>query len=139
MSVKTVESWSAQFLRVDVEMLPGPEAFRVLCLPNILFTSASWTVKSGDREVSAGSIQLIKSAVKVVQLVGKGGITVVDSCNALLVLRDLLQVLSDSSSVAGSELVLKVTLVLKRGLLDRLLHLALNSSEFLPAAADEPR
>ena len=74
-----------------------------------------------------------------VQLVGKGGITVVDSRSTLLVLRDLLQALPDSSGVVGSELVLKFTPMLKCGLLDRLLHLALSSLEFLPAAADECR
>ena len=86
------------------------------------------------------SVQLVKSAVKVVQLVGKGGITVADSCSALLVLNDLLQASPESSGVVGSELVLKFTLVLRRlGLLDRLLHLALSSPEFLPAAVEECR
>ena len=62
--------------------------------------------------------------------------TVVDIRSALLVLRDLLQALPDSSGVVGSELFLKFTLVLKIG---RLLHLALSYPEFLPAAADECR
>ena len=55
MYVKTVESCSVHFLGVDVETLSGPEAFRVLCLPYSLLTSASWTVMGGDRAVPAGS------------------------------------------------------------------------------------
>ena len=68
----------------------------------------------------------------------KGGITVTDSRSALLVLRALLQTLPDSSGDVGSKLVLKFTLLLKLGLLERLHH-ALRSLEFLIATGDERR
>ena len=101
MSVKTVENWSAQFLRVDVEMLCGQS-------PHLSF-------QDGKERRQRGACWKWE---KVVQLAGKGGITVVDSRSAVLVLRDLLQASPDSSGVVGSELVLNFTLVLKLGLLD---------------------
>ena len=100
MSVKTVESWSAQFPRVYVEMLSGPEAFRVLCLSNSLLTSPRAETERCLLEVGAAMTKCSTYQICckkksfswsgkegsllsiAVQLVGKGGITVVVSRSA---------------------------------------------------------
>ena len=54
MSANTGASWSAQFLNAYDDMLSGPEALSILSRLNNVRTSATLTVKGGDREVSVG-------------------------------------------------------------------------------------
>ena len=53
MSIKTGAGWWAQFFRVDVDILPWPEAFRVHCLWNNLLTFGA----SGDRVMPSGNVR----------------------------------------------------------------------------------